>query len=163
VVRRKGPLCAIAAVHLALALAGPAAAAGLTEAGVRAFLARQEAAWNARRVDDYFAGFTRDAMFVDQHVTPKEVIVYGRSNLAQARATARRFLKTARSTERSQVRSLRIAPSGTTARVLAWEVTTVTTGGRTRTVCANTDQTLVLAGGRILSKGQTDSIVRCPR
>jgi hypothetical protein len=128
---------------------------------VRRFLQRQEAAWNAGRIDDYFAGFTADAVFVDQHVTPKEVITYGRSTLPQARAAARRFLATSKSLERGSVRSIRIAPDGRTARVLGYEATTVTAGGRTRHVCANTDQTLVLAGGRILSKGQTDSIVRC--
>jgi hypothetical protein len=143
-------------------MAGPASAAGMSEADVRAFLARQEAAWNARRIDDYFAGFTQDAVFVDQHVTPKETITYGRSGLSQAKAAARRFLAEARSVEKSQVRSLRIAPSRTNARVLAWEVTTVTAKGRTRRICANTDQTLVLVGGKILSRGQTDSIVNCP-
>lgn len=144
------------------AIAGPALAAGLTEASVRGYLAAQEKAWNERRLDVYFAGFTPDAVFVDQHRTPEETIVYGRSDLAQARAAARRFLATSRSREQATVRSLRIAPSGRTARILGFEVTTVTTGGRVRTVCAETDQTVVLAGGRVLSKGQTDNIVKCP-
>ena len=71
---------------LLAALAAPASAAGLTEAAARRFLADQERAWNARRLDAYFAGFTPDAVFVDQTLTPKETIVYGRSSLAQARA-----------------------------------------------------------------------------
>lgn len=144
------------------AVAAPAAAQGLTETAVRRFLADQEAAWNARRLDAYFAGFTPDAVFVDQHRTPKETIVYGRSTLAEAKAAARRFLQTATSVETSTVRSLRIAPGGRTARVLGFEVSTVTTGGRVRRVCAETDQTLVWSNGRVLSKGQTDSIVKCP-
>lgn len=170
-VRRKGPVlpqradqfrrAAILTAALA-ALAGPASAAGLSEADVRRYLAAQEKAWNERRLDAYFAGFTPDAVFVDQHRTPKETIVYGRSGLAEARAAARRFLATSTSAERGTVRSLRIAPSGRTARVLGFEVSTITSGGRVRRVCAQTDQTLVLAGGRVLSKGQTDSIVKCP-
>jgi hypothetical protein len=143
--------------------AGPApAAAALTEQTVRAHLKAQEAAWNARRIEAYFAGFTPDAVFVDQHVTPKEVITYGRSTLPEAKAAARRFLAGAQSIERGEPRSIRIAPDGKSARVLGWEVTTVTSGGRTRRVCAHTDETLVLTGGRIRSKGQTDSVVRCP-
>ncbi|HEX2560688.1 hypothetical protein [Phenylobacterium sp.] len=144
------------------ALAGPTSAAGLTEASVRRYLVAQERAWNERRLDAYFAGFAPDAVFVDQHKTPKETIVYGRSGLAEAKAAARRFLATSTSAERGTVRSIRIAPSGRTARVLGFEVSTVTTGGLVRRVCAETDQTLVLAAGRVLSKGQTDSIVKCP-
>ena len=154
---RRGVLAAALA-----ALAAPAFAAGLTEAQVRRYLAAQEKAWNERRLDAYFAGFTPDATFIDQHKTPEETIVYGRSGLAQAKAAAQRFLATSRSSERGTVRSIRIAPSGRTARVLGYEVSTVTSGGRVRRVCAQTDQTLVLSAGRVLSKGQTDSIVKCP-
>lgn len=151
-----------AALGLLLAvLAAPAMAAGLTEASVRQFLASQEAAWNERRLDTYFAGFTRDAVFVDQTVTPKETITYGRSTVADARAFARKA--TSRSTERGTVRRITIAADGASARVQGYEVTTIVTAGRTRQVCANTDQTVVLRGGRILSKGQTDSIIKCPR
>lgn len=147
---------------LAAALAAPAFAAGLTEASVRQYLAAQEKAWNGRRLDAYFSGFTPDAVFVDQHRTPEETIVYGRSGLAKAKAAAQRFLASATSSERGSVRSIRISPSGREARVLGFEVSTVSTGGRVRRVCAQTDQTLVLSGGRVLSKGQTDNIVKCP-
>jgi hypothetical protein len=154
---------AVGLIVASLAVVGaPALAAGLTEAAVRRYLAAQEKAWNERRLDAYFAGFTPDAVFVDQHKTPEETIVYGRSGLAAAKAASRKFLASATSAERGTVRSIRIAPSGRTARVLGFEVSTVTTGGRVRRVCAETDQTLVLAGGRVLSKRQTDSIVRCP-
>lgn len=170
-VRWKGPVLARSTDQLrrlailaacVAAFAGPAFAAGLTEASVRRYLAAQEKAWNERRLDSYFAGFTPDAVFVDQHKTPEETIVYGRSGLAQAKAASRRFLATSTSAEHGTVRSIRIAPSGRTARVLGFEVSTVTSGGRVRRVCAETDQTLVLAGGRVLSKGQTDSVVKCP-
>ncbi|MDZ4317820.1 MAG: hypothetical protein U1A07_03105 [Phenylobacterium sp.] len=97
-----------AALGLLLAiLAAPAMAAGLTEASVRQFLAGQESAWNERRLDTYFAGFTGDAVFVDQTVTPKETITYGRSTVAEARAFARKA--TSRSTERGTVRRITIA------------------------------------------------------
>ncbi|MET0293451.1 MAG: hypothetical protein ABW042_00420, partial [Phenylobacterium sp.] len=135
---------------------------GITEAQARDFLGRQERAWNARRLDDYFAGFTPDAVFVDQHVTPKETIVYGRSTLAQAKAAARRFLKASTSVEASQLRAVRIAADGRSAQVLGYQVSTVTTAGRIRHVCANTEERLVLSGGAIRSRGQTDSIVNCP-
>jgi hypothetical protein len=145
---------------LLTALAAPAAAAGLTDAAVRRFLADQEQAWNARRLDAYFAGFTPDAVFVDQHRTPKELITYGRSTLAEARAFARKTKS--KSVERGVIRSVAIAPDGGSARVLGYEVTTIEAGGRTRTVCADTEQTVVLRRGRILSKGQTDTILlRC--
>jgi hypothetical protein len=141
-------------------LAAPASAAGLTDAGVRRFLADQEQAWNARRLDAYFAAFTPDAVFVDQTRTPKEVIVYGRSSLAEAQRFARKALAGSTSTERGTVRRIAIAPGGGSAKVTGYEVTTIVTGGRTRRVCAETEQTLVLQGGRIRSKGQIDSILR---
>lgn len=143
---------------LLAALAAPAFAASLTDASVRRFLAEQEQAWNARRLDAYFARFTPDAVFVDQTRTPKEVIVYGRSSLAEARAVARKATST--STERGTVRRIAIAADGRSAKVTGYEVTTIVSAGRTRKVCAETEQTLVLQGGRILSKGQTDSILR---
>lgn len=146
---------------LALAAPGAASAAELTEAAARRFLAEQEAAWNAGRLDAYFGRFTKDAVFVDQHRTPKETIVYGRSSLDEARTYAAKARKTWRSVERGSVRSIRIAPDGKSARVLGSEVTTLSSAARTRTVCAQTEQTLVLSGGRILSRGQTDTIVKC--
>jgi hypothetical protein len=54
-----------------------------------------------------------------------------------------------------------IAPDGRSAVVAGREITTVKTGGRTRKVCADTHQTLVLSGGAIRSKGQTDTVTRC--
>ena len=50
---------------------------------------------------------------------------------------------------------------GTSARLVGREVTTIQSKGRTRRACADTEQTLVLVGGQIRSKGQTDTITRC--
>lgn len=143
-------------------LAGPALAAGLTDAQARRFVADQEAAWNAKRLDAYFAGFTAEATFVEQTTTPKETIVYGRSSVAKAKAVSRKALAKSTMTERNTVRRVILAADGASARVLGWKVTTITTAGKVRTACAETDQTLTLQGGRLRSKGQTDNIVRCP-
>lgn len=144
--------------------AGAAQAAELSEATARAFAQRQESAWNARDLDGYFALFTPDARFTDQTRTPKgEMISYGTSDLAKAKAQSRKFLAGATSMERGSVESVTLAPGGGSARVLGHKTTTVTTAGRARRVCARTDQTLVLRGGAIRSKGQTDTIVRCGR
>ncbi len=148
---------------LALALAVPAAAQPLSDARVRDFLADQQAAWNDRRFEAYFAGFTPDAVFVEQTRTPKETISYGRSTVAQARAQARRSGSAGRSKEASIVRSIAISPDGARARVLGDKVTTVEGAGGARRYCATTDQTLVLVGGRLRSTGQIDTLVRCPR
>jgi hypothetical protein len=37
----------------------------------------------------------------------------------------------------------------------------VTTAGRVRRLCASRIQTLVLAGGGLRSRGQTDTYIRC--
>lgn len=159
---RRGPALALGLA--AAVLAGPAAAAGLTEAQVRKFVADQEAAWNAKRLTAYFAAFMPDATFVEQTKTPKETIVYGRSSVAKAREVSRKAIAKSTMTERNTIRRVILAPDGRSAQVLGWKVTTITTAGKVRTACAETDQTLTLTlqGGRILSKGQTDNIVRCP-
>lgn len=141
--------------------AGSAAAAGLTEAQARRFVADQEAAWNAKRLEAYFAGFTADAVFVEQTTTPKETIVYGRSSVAKAKQVSRKAAAKSTLTERNTIRRVILAADGRSARVLGDKLTTITTAGKVRTACAQTDQTLVLQRGRILSKGQTDNIVRC--
>lgn len=146
---------------LLVALATPAAAQRLSDAQVRRFLDDQQQAWNAGRLDAYFATFTPNAVFEDQTRTPKEVISYGRSTLAQARAQARRFRARSTSTEQTVIRSIVIAQDGAGARVLGDKVTTVTTAGQARRYCAQTDQTLVLAAGKLRSTGQTDTLVRC--
>ena len=159
-----GPL-RLAPLLLAAALIAPTAQAAprLTEAQARAFAQRQEAAWNARDLDGYFALFTKDAVFVDQTRDIKHggMIPYGTSTLPQARAQAAKFLAGATSTERGRIDQVEIARDGTSARLVGREVTTIQSKGRTRRACADTEQTLVLVGGQIRSKGQTDTITRC--
>ena len=151
---------------LALALASAAQAAPtIDEALARAFVARQEAAWNARDLPGYFALFTPDAVFVDQTRDVKRggMIVYGKSTLSQARAQAGKFLAGATSAERGLVEKVEIAAGGREAVVTGAKTSTIASKGRTRKVCAQTRQTLVLTGGTLKSRGQTDTIVRCPK
>jgi hypothetical protein len=150
-----------------LMMATPAAAeTRLTEPAARAFVARQEAAWNAKDVRGWAATFTPDAVFVDQARNSNGgVTANGSSTLAQATAQARRFFGKARFRETSEVDRVVIAPDGRSAQVNGREIAGIDAAPRrpARTLCAETFQVLVLARGRILSKGQTDTDVRCPR
>ena len=152
------------AILLAAGLA-QAAEPSLTEQAARAFVARQEAAWNARDVTAFFATFAPDAVFVDQaRDSHGGITANGRSTLLQARLQARRFVTKNRFSETSTVDRVVIAPDGRSARVLGHERSRIENAGQPpRTLCAETDQTLVLAQGRLLSRGQTDTDVRCPR
>jgi hypothetical protein len=146
-----------------LLIAASAQAAGaLTQASVRAFVARQERAWNAKDLEGYFAGFTRDAVFIDQTRTPKgETIRYGTSDLAKAKAFSRRYFAKARFTDSGVVDNIVISPDGRSARVLGRKTTRLEMDGRRQTLCARTDQTLVLIAGQPRSRGQTDTTLRC--
>jgi uncharacterized protein (TIGR02246 family) len=150
---------------LLLAASAAQAAPAISEAQARALAARQEAAWNARDLDAYFATFTPDAVFIDQTRDVKHggMIPYGRSDLKQARAQAAKFLAGATFVERGVVERVEIAAGGREATLIGRETSTVVSKGRTRRACAQTRQTLVLAGGTLKSKGQTDTIVRCPK
>jgi hypothetical protein len=152
-----------ALVLLIVALAaGPALAQGprITDADARAFVARQEAAWNAGDFDRYFAGFTPDARFTDQaYVGDKPPVPYGTSTLAQARTQVRR--SGSRSRERGEVRRIEIAADGRTAKITARVGSAIVSDGRTRRLCASRVMTLTVAGGRLRSTGQTDTFVRC--
>ena len=146
----------------ALLAAGPALAQAprITDADIRAFVARQEAAWNAGDFDRYFAGFTPDARFTDQaYVGDKPPVPYGTSTLAQARTQARR--SGSRSRERGEVRRVEIAADGRSAKVTARVGSAVVTDGRTRRLCASRVLTLTLASGRLRSTGQVDTYVNC--
>lgn len=147
------------------ALAAPAAAeTRLTEPAIRAFVARQEAAWNGRDAQAFAATFTPDAVFVDQARNSNGgVTSNGSSTLAQAIAQARRFFTRSTFRETATIDRVEVAPDGRSARVLGHETTRIETPGRpSRTLCAETEQTVILARGRILSRGQTDTGVRCP-
>lgn len=141
-----------------------AAAPALTEAAVRAFVARQEAAWTHKDAAAFAATFSPDAVFVDQARDSHGGITQnGRSTLPQAIAQARRFFARNSFSETSVVDRVVIAPDGRSAQVFGHETLRIETPGRPpRTFCAETAQTVVLAGGRLLSRGQTDTDVRCP-
>jgi uncharacterized protein (TIGR02246 family) len=147
-------------VLAAPAMAGPV----LTDAAVRAFVARQEAAWNAGDARAFAATFTPDAMFVDQARNSNGgVTANGSSTLAQTTAQARRFFAKSRVRETTTLDQVEIAQDGASAQVLGHQVSRIETAGSPpRILCAETRQTVVLARGRILSKGQTDTDVRCP-
>lgn len=153
-------------VLAAVASAATAAVAEprLTEPAVRAFVARQEAAWNRRDAKAFAATFTPDAVFVDQARNSNGgVTSNGSSSLAQAMAQVRRFFARSTFHETAAVDRVEIAADGRSARVLGRETTRVETPGRPpRTLCAETEQTVILAHGRLLSRGQTDTGVRCP-
>jgi len=144
-------------------LATPAQAQpAITDAQVRAFVTRQEAAWNAGDLDRYFAGFTPQARFTDQaYVGDKPPVPYGTSTLAQAQAQARKALARARSREAGQVTKIHIAANGRSAQVVSNVASTVDSGGKVRHLCAYRGQALVLSGGRLLSNGQTDTFFKC--
>jgi ketosteroid isomerase-like protein len=151
---------------LAILLAGPASAAAaaskLDAAEVRAFVARQSKAWNAKQLSTFYGLFTPDAVFIDQARAPNgQVFPYGSSTRAEAEAQTRRALADGRPRERTAIRSITIAPDGGSAMVVSEEVSEITAGGRTRRSCAERLQTIVATPQGPRSKGQTDNIVRC--
>jgi len=149
----------LALLALVVLAASPAAARGLTEAQVRAALAAQGRAWDAGRLE----GYAPDAVFVDQaRAGDGRLVPYGRSTLAEARAQARKAFARSRVRETRSVVGVAIAPDGRSAATRSRVVSRIETGGATRTVCVERTQTLALSGGRLLSKGQTDTVVRCP-
>lgn len=149
-----------------VALATPAAAApAITEPAARALVDRQEAAWNARDATGFAATFTADARFVDQAAKPGGgTMLNGQSSLAQAVAYARKFFARPGSfRETMTVDRVEIAADGRSARVLSHGQTRLAPkAGPPRTLCAQREQTLALDHGRLKSRGQTDTQVRCP-
>lgn len=136
--------------------------AGLTDTSARGFIARQDAVWNARDAHAFAATFTPDALFVDQAIgSDGKLVANGHSTLAQATAQSRRFFAKTRFRETVAVDRVVIAADARTAHVFAH--TTTRLESPARTYCARTEQTLVLAHGRILSQGQTDTDIRCPK
>lgn len=146
-----------------LLTATPALAqSAITDAQVRAFVARQEQTWNAGKVDAYFAAFTPEARFTDQAYAGDEPPVsYGTSTLAQARAQARKAFARSKVAEAGQVTEIRIADDGRSARVVSRVTFVVSSDGKVRRTCAYRGQALVLRDGRLLSNGQTDTIYKC--
>ncbi|CAN7541783.1 hypothetical protein LJR225_003916 [Phenylobacterium sp. LjRoot225] len=144
--------------------AAPARAAGLSEAQVRAFFAQQERAWNAGALEAYFTAFQPDAVFTDQYRTPAgEVVSYGSSSLAAARAQARKFRAASKVSETGEIARITLGADGRTAQVVSREVSRIQGPKGLRVTCAERRQELVLAAGRLRSKGQTDTFTRCSR
>lgn len=149
-----------------LALAGRPAEAAPTfsEPAVRAFLARQDHAWSAGDLGAYFATFAPDAVFIDQAQNPRGgVLPYGQSSLAEARAQARRTLAQSKVRQESVLESLQVAPDGKSARIVTRDASQISTGGSVRRACARGEQRLSWSGGRLVSHGQTETAVRCPK
>lgn len=148
----------------ALLSAAPAWAAGLTEAQVRAFVAQQERKWNAGELDAYFAAFRPDAVFTDQYRTPSgQIVPYGSSDLAKARAQSRKFRAQSKLAEKGEITKIALDADGRTAQVDARVVSRIQNAKGERVTCAERRQVLVLAGGQVRSKGQTDTFTRCRR
>jgi hypothetical protein len=147
----------------AMLAAGPAFAAGLSDAEVRAFFAQQERDWNVGALDAYFAAFAPDASFTDQYRTPAgQIVPYGTSTLAQARLQTRRFRAGSKVSEHGEIVRIDASPDGG-ARVVSREVSRIQSAKGLRVTCAERQQELVLVGGELRSKGQTDTFSRCPR
>jgi hypothetical protein len=145
-------------VLLVLAIATPAAAQPrVTDADARAFVAQQQAAWNARRLDAWFAAFTPDATFTDQAYNgAKPPVPYGTSTLAEVRSLVR---KAAPSHEAARVFRVAVAPDGRSAQV----TTSVGIQAGARRICASRAQTLIATPRGLRSRGQTDTLIRCRR
>ncbi|WP_374472301.1 nuclear transport factor 2 family protein [Phenylobacterium sp.] len=151
----------VAAAGIALAAAAPAR---VTEAQARDLVARLERAWNAGDVAGWAALHAPGARFTDQTITPKgETVAYGTSTLPQARTQAERFFSKSKVRESGQVERVEIAPDGRSARVTVRKLSRITTAGRERLSCAVSVQTLALDGGRLVSRGRTDTLYRCRR
>ena len=146
---------------LAIPLAAQAAPR-LTEAEVRAFVERQSKAWNAGDLGGYFALYAPDARFTDQaRAKDGRVVPYGTSTLAEAKAQTRRARAGSKVQEVTTLRAIQIAPDGKSAQVAAAEASAIATGARTRRLCAERVQTIVLTPAGPRSKGQTDTYLAC--
>ncbi len=156
---------ALALLILAVAAKAQSGEALLTDASVRAFVIRQEAAWNAKDARAFFATFTADAKFVAQACDSHGGLTSnGSSTVSQATAQAQRFFAASRFHETGVIDRVIIPPDGHVAQVFGHVSTEIEKAGRPpQKLCAETRQTLVLAKRRILSQGQTETDVRCSR
>lgn|GEM_PF-941383 len=157
---RGGASLLLAAAALA---AASAHAASLDETAVRAFVARQQRAWNANALEAYFAAFRPDAVFTDQYRTPAgEIVPYGSSKLARARVQSRKFRAAAKVAETGEIVRIDLARDRRSAHVISRVVSRTQGRNGLRIACAERQQDLVLDAGRLRSKGQTDTFSRCP-
>jgi hypothetical protein len=149
---------------VAVLAAAPAWGAGLSEAQVRAFVGKQERAWNASALEAYFSTFRPDAVFTDQYRTPSgQLVPYGSSTLAAARNQSRKFRATSKVSETGEIIRVALGADGRTAHVVSRVVSRIEGAKGLRTTCAERQQDLVLTAGGLRSKGQTDTFSRCVR
>jgi uncharacterized protein (TIGR02246 family) len=149
---------------LAVSAEAQATPARLDEAAVRAFVERQDRAWNAGDLGAFFATYAPDAIFVSQARNSQNgVTPFGRSTLPQARAQARRTFARGHVSQQTRIDRIAIAPDGRTAQLHAQQTTRSIADGQVRVLCGEVDQVLALVGGRILSRRETDTAVRCRR
>lgn len=150
---------------LALLISSPAIAqVAITDAAARAFVTRQERAWNSGDAAAYFASYAPGATFTDQaYVGDKAPVPYGTSTLPQARAQVRKALARAKASETVQVQRITPTADGRAVIVLARVASTLQTAGKTRRLCAVRRQTLILLRGDLISNGKTDTYYPCPR
>lgn len=137
------------------------AAAPIAESDLRAFVARQERAWNAGDLPAYFAAFAPGAVFADKAANGPELITYGTSSVAEARANSRKLLARSKVRATGQVLTVNIGPGW--AKVLTRVTTRIETEGRVRSVCADRVQEIRPTRDGLKSFRQTDYIRRCPR
>ena len=143
---------------LALILLTAAAPARLSDPQVRAFVARQSAAWNARDLAGWAATYTPEARFTDQALANSNTIVpYGSSSLKDARAQVRKTFAKGPAGEVLVIDSIILSPDGRGARVSAHAVSTAA-GHR---VCAQRVETVAVTPRGLRATAQTDTIVRC--
>lgn len=162
ILQRHG-LVGAAVLSLAAASATPVRAAGLSEPEVRAFVASQQVAWNARAVDRFFGLFTTQAVFSDQYRAPDgKIVPYGTSTLAQARTQTRKFLAGARAVETADLLRIQPGRDGRSVIVLSRVTSRQEIGAKVRTMCAERVQRLSVVGGQIRSAGQSDTFMGCP-
>jgi hypothetical protein len=148
----------LATLLLVLFATAAAAPSRLTEAEVRAFVARQETAWTAGDLNGFFGLFTREATFTDQaRAKDGRVVPYGTSTLAQARAQASRLFATSKVRETNTVTAIQIAADGRSARVSSRQETFITRDGKTRHLCGESVETVVRTPAGLRSTGQLDT------
>ena len=150
---------------IALLIASPAFAQGaITDAAARAFIARQERAWNSGDLAAYFAGYAPGATFTDQaYVGDKPPVPYGTSTLPQARAQVRKALTRSKASETAQIQRITPTADGRAVIVVARVASTLHAAGKTRRLCAVRRQILISHQGRVHSSGKTDTYYPCPR
>jgi hypothetical protein len=144
--------------------AAPAWGAALSEAQVRAFVGKQERAWNAGALEAYFSTFRPDAIFTDQYRTPAgQLVPYGSSTLAAARTQSRKFRAVSKVSETGEIVRIALGSDGQTAHVVSRVVSRIQGAKGLRVTCAERRQDLVLTSGGLRSRGQTDTFSRCSR